>query len=138
MLLLSPHRTTLLGKTLGGVQLVALDRRAPRLVREWSDLGPHLVFADAAEQLVQLRIVRRPIDPADAAASFAPGAQGALTVSAATGAAQSAAIDLSCQVVIEAVEHDFSDRKGAVQTIRCLALSSDGAQDPITITERTP
>ncbi|RMD63572.1 MAG: hypothetical protein D6824_05145, partial [Planctomycetota bacterium] len=63
MLLLSPHRTTLLGKTLGGVQLVALDRRAPRLVREWSDLGPHLVFADAAEQLVQLRIVRRPIDP---------------------------------------------------------------------------
>lgn len=140
MLFASPAQVSLLGVDLDAVELVAIDRKAERLSEEWSDIGPHLVFADVPEQRAVVRIRRR-LDDAQSAnfvGAIAPGAQGAFSMRASHSAAENIAVELDATVVVISVEHDLSRSKGAVQTIACLALSADGVVDPIAAQEIAP
>ena len=60
MLWLNPTEVHLLGVALDGVLAVSVDRFATRTAEERGDLGPHVVFVDAPEQRVSVRVRRRP------------------------------------------------------------------------------
>lgn len=137
MLWLQPERVELLGESLDGVAAVVVDRRAARLVVEWSDLGAHAVFCDAPEQRVTVRVVRRvsgrPGESWGAGIGGAPtpGAMGALEFTASAGAGDASRRRVSASVVVTGVEHELREGKGATQTITCVAVSADGEADPI-------
>jgi len=140
MLWISPEQVTLLGVDLDTVEFVAVDRKAQRLVTEWSDIGRHAVFADVPEERVTIRIRRR-LDTsigAGFANAITPGALGAFSLRASHTTAGSANVTVSASVVVLAIEHDLSRTRGASQTITCLAVSTDGALDPFTAQEKTP
>ena len=58
MLILNPRHVRFGPDLWPDVSLVAIEREAARLALEWSDLGPHPVFADAPEQQLTIRIVQ--------------------------------------------------------------------------------
>ena len=131
---LAPERVELLGLSLEGVSAVAVDRRAARVVTEWGDLGAHAVMADVPEQRVTVRIVRR-VSGADGgmfAGVITPGAMGELLFTAAAGAGDGGRRRVSADVVVTAVEHELREGRGGAQTITCVAVSADGAADPVT------
>lgn len=129
MVFLNPASVTLLGKTLDGVTLVLVDRRATKLALERGDLGPHCVFADAPEQRVVVRVERAV--SADEAAPAKPGEQGALAFRTGVGSDNAGVRSYSATVVVMAVEHEIRRRGGARQVIEMVALSATGADDPI-------
>ncbi len=133
MLWLSPERVELLGVTLPGVTMVSVDRTTTRLAEEWSDLGPHVVFADAAEQRVTVT-VRRAAQGGEGLltpGAIRPGAQGTLTLRVRASAGDAKGTTVSASVVVTGVEHSAGPTRGVEQTIRMAAVSSDGALDPI-------
>lgn len=134
MLALNPSLVRFGGQDWRDVTLVAVDRVAARPVLEWTDLGPFPAFADTPEQRVDVKIVRAlerdepaPPRPGDSAAvefRVAPGAGAPAHRVAFTG-------------VVVAVRHELSGRSAA-QTVQLVALSPDGAADPIAVTEDQP
>jgi hypothetical protein len=130
MLLLNPQSVTFGAATWDGVTAVSIDRAATRETIEWSDSGPHIVFADCPEQRITIKVIReiarddlstpRPGDAAEAIFHTSP--------TSATAARRRIRADC----VITAVTHEISQKKGAIQTITLTAISPDGATDPIT------
>jgi hypothetical protein len=139
MFWIEPEEVSLLGHALGGVESVEIDRRATRLAMEWSDAGPHAVFADAPEQRVDVRIARR-LEGGDGAfeASVTPGAAGELSFAAGVAGSDAGRVRVSASVVVTAVEHGLRAGGCAQQRILCVAVSADGAADPVTITKEAP
>lgn len=133
MLILNPPHVTLGPHTFTDVALLAIDRAAERTAEEWSDAGPHPVFADVPEQRTLIRIVRRP--ERDDLTPPRPGEQHALTfrISPNLSDADRRRITIPAAVVT-AVTHQVGGPKGAQQTITLTALSSDGATDPVAVT----
>ena len=136
MLILHPADVTLLGAPLPGVESISVSREAVRFVTERTDAGPHTVFADAPEQAVEITILRaiegqQPPGPI-------PGQQGALLFTGALSGADGPARRISATVVVRSARIELSRRKGAGQRIDLLALSTDGAADPITVQEVNP
>ncbi|MBL0921567.1 MAG: hypothetical protein IBJ10_05495 [Phycisphaerales bacterium] len=136
MLILQPHHVTLLGEALPGVDSIAVSRSASKFVVERADAGPHPVFADAPEQAVEVVIVRTLDGPSPDAP--APGRQGALAFVAAPSGADGPSRRVSATVVVRSSRVEASGRRGASQRIELLALSPDGAADPISIQEFRP
>jgi hypothetical protein len=132
MLWLNPTAVDLFGAALGGVSSVAVDRAATRSAEERGDLGPHVVFADAPEQRVTVR-VRRRVDEASAGAlsGVAVGAMGELSFRVSASRSDRGGRVVRATVVVRGVDHALSERDGFVQTITMTAVSSDGAADPI-------
>lgn len=129
MLIIKPRSVTLLGVTLEHVDAVGVDRRTSKRVEERTDLGPHIVFADAPEQRVTVSITRTLTR--DEASGFRPGQQGELRFVAAPSDSDAGRRSFSATVVIVSVEHDLGVKFGARQRIVALAVSTDGANDPI-------
>lgn len=132
MLWLNPTEVTLFGVALSGVSSVAVDRFATRTAQEHSDLGPHVVFVDAPEQRVTVR-VRRRVDEMSAGivSGITVGSMGELSFRVAASASDRNGRKVRVTVVVRGVDHDFSERDGFVQSISMTAVSSDGAVDPI-------
>ena len=132
MLWLNPTAVSLFGAALGGVSSVAVDRFATRTAEERGDLGPHVVFVDAPEQRVTVR-VRRRVDEASAGAvsGVVVGSMGELSFRVAASIGDRKGRVVRATVVVRGVDHEFSERDGFVQTISMTAVSSDGAADPI-------
>lgn len=131
MLLLNPRSVTFAGKVWEDVSAVVIDRAAVRAVKEWSDLGPHVVLADVPEQLVTLRIIQR-VAREDVGAP-APGETGGLAFHTAPAGGDTPRRRFTAQCVVTDVTHEPSLKNGAVRTIRLIAISPDGAAEPITI-----
>lgn len=129
MIVLSPREVSLLGLTLGGVESVAVSRRARKLVEEWSDIGPYCVLVDVPEQRVEVTLRR--VITADESWSPTPGQAGLLTLRVAASAASPRARTLSAAVVVTAVEHDAGPAGGVRQRIEMAAVSATGFQDPV-------
>lgn len=129
MIWLDPKGVTLGGSTLGGVAAITVDRVASRFVTEHSDAGPHVVFADAPEQRVTVRIARA-VD-ADGAGVHRPGDVAALAFRVGPSASDAHVREVAMQVVIESVENRVDRKGGATQSIVCVAVSSDGVADPV-------
>ena len=134
-----PNEATLAGMALGSVRAVYVDRRTARSALEWSDAGPEVVFADAPEQRVDVTIVRE----ADGAGlgfapALAPGATGLLSFVASPNGSDANRVRVEANVVVLSVEHALRLERASQQTVRCVAVSADGAQDPVTETEVNP
>ncbi len=139
MLWLNPELVTLAlagapSLTLDGVRSISINRSAARLALEFTDLGPHVGFADAPEQRVDI-VIERNVSPETAApsAALAPGALGALSFRAAAANSDRAGRLISAQAVVTRVRHDHSRSLGWLQTIALVAISDDGASDPILV-----
>lgn len=134
MLWIDPEEVSLLGHALEGVEAVAVDRRAARLALEWSDAGPHAVFADAPEQRVDVRVTRRLASSSGAFESaLAPGAMGQLSFVAERAGSDASRARVEMTVVVTGVEHALRAGSCARQVISCAAISSDGAADPVSV-----
>lgn len=136
MLILHPTDVTLLGAPLPGVESIAVSREAARFVTERTDAGPHSVFADAPEQAVEITVLRAIEGPQPAGPI--PGQQGTLVFTGALSGADGPARRVSATVVVRSARIELSRRKGAAQRLELVALSTDGAADPIAIQEVTP
>lgn len=132
MLLLNPRTAKFGDMRWTEITAIAIDRTPRRRVEEWSDEGPYAVFADVPEQRVRIvitqELVQSDTDPP------IPGAQDTLIFYTSPAPADSARKKVSATAVILDVRHELSLKKGAVRTIT-LAAVSDGASDPITITD---
>ncbi len=131
MLLLNPETVKFGVATWYDVTVVLVDRATERPVLEWSDTGPYPVFADVPEQRVSVRVSRRLLR--DTAFTPRPGDSAELIVYASptAGDAQRRRIRAIC--VVTHVAHELSAQRGALQTVTLVALSADGAADPIAI-----
>jgi len=129
MLVLSPRMVRFGGKTWANVSLVAVDRVATRTGVEWGDRGPHVVFADVAEQRVNARVVVE-LD-ADDVGSPVPGDAGLLSFYTSLSGSESGRVRVSMQAVVTGVSHELSLKRGVVRTVDLVGVSSDGAADPV-------
>lgn len=136
MLILAPQLVRFDTQEWADVTLIAIDRVAAREAVEWSDLGPHPAFADVPEQRTTIRIVRR-LDRGDLA-SPTPGQAGALVFEVSPAATEAGKRAYSAQCVVLSVRHELiagPKGPGAMQTIELVALSSDGAAEPVAVVE---
>lgn len=133
MLVLNPREVTFDGESWEDVSAVTVDREAARTIESWSDLGPHLAFADVPERRVVIRVVQ--VLDSDSLLSVAPGDAGELSFYASHGATDSGRKRVEADVVVTKVQHEVSQKRGAVRTVTCVAVSSDGAVDPIRVTD---
>lgn len=120
---------------------VAVDRAAARLIREWSDEGPHVRLIDAPEQLVSLTM-QQELD-ADLSTPFTgTGAPGVGTLATLTIVTQPNASDgakrkLTATAVLVGVSHKVGSRgdRGATRLFKFEAVATDGATDPVVVTD---
>jgi hypothetical protein len=154
MLLLHPDSVSLDAVPLAGVVSVAVDRAAEAPVVEFSDAGPHAVFADVPAQRVTVTLVQelaredlgpRPGTPgASASLVFgtepAPGARLTLRITLAAGGADAVRRRATIDAVLLSSAHAVKPARGgapgsargsATRTLVFVALSADGAADPV-------
>lgn len=133
MLILNPRLVKFGSTTWPDVSLVAIERDARRLALEWSDNGPHPVFADAPEQRLTIRIIQ------DAATGDIdtprPGEQQTLTLYTAPTGADARRRKITATCVITSVSYDLSLTRGTQRRTTLTALSTDGSADPITVSD---
>jgi hypothetical protein len=135
MLILNPRQATFAGAPWPNTTLVAIDRRSTRLALAWSDNGPHPTFADAPEQQTLIQVVMD-VEREDLDAPR-PGDQGTLTFVTSPTASDASRRRLTTTAVITNVTHELSLKRGSIRTISLIALSPDGSDDPITISDAT-
>jgi hypothetical protein len=128
MLVLSPTTVSFGGERWEQVTQIAIDREAVREVTAWSDLGPHVVFADVPEQRVKIKVV---MDVPSDANSPVPGRMGTLMARLSPSLTHASGVMLSARAVVVGVTHEIGGRKGASRTVELIAVSADGASDPI-------
>jgi len=131
MLVLNPREVTFDGETWGNVSLVAIDRKAETSVVEFGDLGPHAVFADVPARRVEIRVERDVVR--DDLGGPLPGQIGELAFFTAPTASNAGRKRVTSQAVVLGVRHELSTKKGAIRRIDLVAVSPDGAQDPVSI-----
>ncbi|MBL8745923.1 MAG: hypothetical protein JNK58_06150 [Phycisphaerae bacterium] len=129
MIWLNPVKVMLGSFELRNVSLVAVDRGARRLVEEWTDLGPHVGFVDVPEQRVVVSISRHVVETETVAPK--PGESHTLTFRSSAGLSAAGVRLVSIAVVVTSVEHAMTKGGRATQSIRAVAVSSDGAADPV-------
>jgi hypothetical protein len=132
MLILNPHQVTFGATRLDAISSIKIDRLPRMTIEEWTDLGPYAALADVAEQRIRIRIVQT-ISRGDLL-TLLPGAQGTLAFHAAPNRSDVGRRKISLTAVILACEHELSGSRGATRAITFAAIS-DGAADPITITD---
>ncbi len=133
MLILHPREVSFLNTPWKNVTSVVVDRAATRIVTDVSDAGPHVLFADCPEQRVTIRVTMDIAE--DSILAPALGVQGTLAFATAPTGVNASRSSVTATAVITAVSHEVSLRKGAVRTVEFVAVSADGAADPITITD---
>lgn len=131
MLLLNPETVKFGSATWQDVFAVLVDRAAERSTLEWSDTGPYAVFADVPEQRITVRVSRRILR--DVAFTPRPGESAELVVYASPTAGDASRRRVRTTCVVTHVAHELSSQRGAVQTVTLVAISADGASDPIAI-----
>ncbi len=131
MLLLNPREVSFGGEVWEDVSVVVVDRSASRAVKEWSDLGPQVVLADAPEQLVTVRVVQHVAR--DDIGSPKPGETGELVFHTSPSGTDSPRKRVLVACVVMDVMHELSLKNGAVRTVKLVAVSSDGVVDPVVV-----
>ena len=116
----------------GDVTSVVIDREAAEEVVEWTDAGPHVAFADVTRQRVRVK-VERPVGSPSEVDSPRPGEMQTLGVQWSRGHSSAAELALTARCVVVRVTHEVTG-KGVTRRVELVAVSSDGARDPVTIT----
>ncbi|GEM_PF-351577 len=142
MIVLNPQRVQFGTALLEGVTWVALDREGTRLVREWSDEGPHLRFIDVPEQLVTVQVVQElvledlatPFVGAGFANGPGVGTQATLTFVTCLNATDRSRRRITLTGVLVSMAHSVSRRR-ATRTLVFQAITTDGAADPVVLSD---
>lgn len=135
MLILNPAKLSLLGLEYGSIESVKVNRLAHREAVEWSDAGPHAVFADIPECRVEIEIMQH-LESGGSDQSLdgpQPGQLGMLEVITSPNASQARRRKLSAQCAIKSIRNEAGRR--AKRSIILIALSPDGSTDPITMSD---
>lgn len=138
-MILHPSAATFGDLALDNILSVTIERLAAREVVEFSDLGPHVAYADVAEQRIHINVMRRPTPPE--LGTLRPGDASELVFAAAAGVSDAARIRVRVLCMVREVKYDFNDGSAAPggsrasprQTLTFLALSPEGADDPVII-----
>ncbi len=133
MLILNPRSVKFGSSTWEDVTAVTIDRAAHKTVEDFGDLGPFAVLVDVPEQRVRIGIVQEV--GRDDVDSPRPGEAGTLTLYTSPTASDAGRRKVSCTAVVLNVSHELSTRKGAIRTVTLAAVSSDGAADPVQISD---
>lgn len=133
MLVLNPSSVRFAGVVWPGVTLVTISRAAQKQVTEWSDAGPHVVLVDVPEQVVKVR-VESEVKEGDANGP-SPGASGTLMVTTSPNGSDAGRRVIAVSAVVAGVSYEVSLRRGAVRTVDLVAVSGDGAADPVSVTD---
>ena len=131
MLWTDPDRTTIDGAVLSGVRAVAVSHAAERVVVEYSDAGRHPAFVDAAGVRSTFTIRRVPVEPG--ALPVRVGDRVELVVYAGVTSSPSTYRRVSADVVVTKDAWKPDARTGHEHVIECVAVSVNGAQDPVTV-----
>jgi len=132
MLVLNPRRVTFGAATWGNVSSVSIGRTSSKLLAEWSDAGPHVVLVDAPEQLVTVRVVQEML--ADDMDTPRPGEAGELAFTTGQNSSDAATREVTIdQAVVRSVSYETSTGRGSRRSIELIAVSSDGATDPVNV-----
>ena len=133
MLVLNPRVVKFGPAVWEGVLAVTVDRLANKRIVEWSDAGPHAVFADVPEQRIEVRITQELVR--EDLAGPAPGQQAELSLSTSPASGDAGRKKVSLQAVVVQVSHELSLKKGALRVIELVAVSATGSADPVTISD---
>src|SRR5262249_25070333 len=131
MLVLNPEIVKFGSAVWSDVKSISIDRTTDRLVAERSDTGPHLTFVDVAEQRVTISAVRPLLR--DQLGSPAPSDEGDLIFYASPSKSDALRRRVKVMCVVTSVKYDIGKNGAAIQTTTLIAMSADGAADPITI-----
>lgn len=131
MLMLNPQSVRFGAARWDDVAAVLVNRAAARLTIEWSDMGPHIVFADVPEERVTIRVTRRLVR----GTTFTPrpGDAAELVAYTAPTAGEASRRRVRIGAVVTDVSHEVSTRHGGVQTVTLVGISTNGAADPVVI-----
>lgn len=139
MLILNPQGVVFGSVVLDQVTMVAVERVGTRVVVEWGDGGPHAVFADVAEQRVNVRVVQEVDVVVDA---VKPGDQGTLSFVASMSGADAGRRKVSATAVVTGVGYEVGRSATgtgasprAIRTLTFVLVSGNGATDPVVVAE---
>lgn len=136
MLLLQPKSVRFGDTDWAGVRSVAIDYKSEKAIAEWSDDGPHVVFADVARQKVVIRVTQEL--GADDLVTPGLGEAGTLALESARNAsgADVSRVDVSGVVtdVTYTLRGGASATSPGTRTITLIAVSADGTTDPVRVT----
>lgn len=132
MLVVGPESVSFGGEAWAGVESISIDRTSVREVVEVGDLGPHAVFVDVPERRVSVRVARR-IERSELE-SVVPGDAGELVFRAGFGRTDAGWREVSLDAVVVRVTHEF-DRNAVKRVVVMVAVSADGASDPVRVEE---
>src|SRR4051812_22202598 len=121
MLLLNPRLVTFANTRWDDIALIAIDRSPHKEVVDWSDLGPHAVFADIPEQRIEIKVLQE-LARDDITVPH-PGDSGELSFHTSPTSSDAGRRKISTQAVILRVEHELSLKRGALRTITLIAIS---------------
>ena len=128
---LNPSHVTLGPATLSNVRQVAVEQKADRLVVAFGDAGPHAAFVDAPERRVVVKLRRRVLDAEDL--DLAVGDRVPFAMRAAPTAGDGPGVTVNASVVLSAITYRVERHDGAEQVIEAVAVSTDGATAPVTV-----
>lgn len=133
MLILNPRLVRFGASNWMDVTSITIDRLPHRTTEDWSDHGAFPTHADVPEQKIRIAITQELArDDIDAPI---PGETADLTFHTSPTRADAGRTRVSTSAVILSVQHELSQRKGAIRTITLAAISPDGATDPITTSD---
>lgn len=140
MLIVQPRLVKLGGSVMPSVASISIDRTAEKVIKEWNDVGPQVVFVDAVRQTVAITIVQR-LEPAiddDATGRVMRGPTlgepSMLEVETAIGRGDGGAGRIEAMCVAVSVRHDLAGKAGPTRTIEFVCVSTTGDADPVTAT----
>jgi hypothetical protein len=133
VLIVDPREVSFGSATWGRVTSVAIERRAAKSFAEYGADGPHVILADVPEQRVEVTVVQELL--ADDMDAPVPGELAALSFETALNSSSSGRKTVSMNAVVLGVKYGVSRKTGSVRTVELLAVSSDGAADPVSVVE---
>lgn len=131
MLVLNPAQVTFGLLTWKDVRSISVERLAKEEAVEWSDAGPHVVFADVVQTRVRIRVALEEVG--EYTDTPRPGDSGVLAFEIGPGGTDARRRRVSATCVVLAVTRSVANHS-AIRTIEFVGISSDGASDPVTIT----
>ncbi len=133
MIWLNPKDVSLGAVSLGEVRHVTVEEKAERFVVEFGDAGPHAQFVDAPERRVTVKLRRRVLGNENLA--LAVGDALAFEMRTAPTGSDGPGVRVSAEVVISSIVYKVDRNDGAEQLIEAVALSTDGAAAPVTVSD---
>lgn len=131
MIWLNPTNVSLDTVTLEEVRAVAVDQKHDKLIAEYTDNGPHPAFVDVPERRAVIKLRRRILGNENL--PIAVGDQRTFQMRTAPSGTSAPGVVLTASVVITAIGYKLERHDGAEQTIDLIAVSSDGAADPVSV-----